>query len=90
MRHTLLFALLLTPLAALHAAEPLRLAVFRVNVTPPVRAPLCGGLVKPTETPSSRPPATAMADPATSRWSVRSSKAATNPPGPSLHPSRRR
>jgi hypothetical protein len=51
MRHTraLLITLLLTPLAALHAVEPLQLAVFRADVTPPVGAPLCGGLVKPTE-----------------------------------------
>lgn len=28
-------------------AEPLRLAVFRADVTPPVGSPLCGGLVKP-------------------------------------------
>ena len=29
------------------AAEPLRLATFRADVTPPVGSPLCGGLVKP-------------------------------------------
>jgi hypothetical protein len=32
---------------AIIAAEPVRVATFRVDVTPPVGAPLCGGLVKP-------------------------------------------
>ncbi len=40
--------LLLLSLLALPAfGEPLRLATFRADVTPPVGAPLCGGLVKP-------------------------------------------
>ncbi|MCC6507628.1 MAG: hypothetical protein IT423_00865 [Pirellulaceae bacterium] len=45
----LVIALLTTPLFHLQAAEPLRLAVFRADVTPPLGSPLCGGLVKPTE-----------------------------------------
>ncbi|WP_395741550.1 hypothetical protein [Prosthecobacter sp.] len=40
--------LLLLPLLASTAlGAPLRLATFRADVTPPVGAPLCGGLVKP-------------------------------------------
>jgi hypothetical protein len=40
--------LMLLSLLALPAfAEPLRLATFRADVTPPIGAPLCGGLVKP-------------------------------------------
>ncbi|MDB6006094.1 MAG: hypothetical protein JWR15_3081 [Prosthecobacter sp.] len=42
--------LLLLSLLALPAfGGPLRLATFRADVTPPVGAPLCGGLVKPVE-----------------------------------------
>ncbi|MBL9146098.1 MAG: hypothetical protein JNM99_20620 [Verrucomicrobiaceae bacterium] len=33
--------------AQVSAVEPLRLATFRADVTPPVGSPLCGGLVKP-------------------------------------------
>ena len=40
--------LMLLSLAALPAfGVPLRLATFRADVTPPIGAPLCGGLVKP-------------------------------------------
>ena len=40
--------LILLSLLALPAfGEPLRLATFRADVTPPIGAPLCGGLVKP-------------------------------------------
>lgn len=40
--------LILLSLLALPAfGEPLRLTTFRADVTPPVGAPLCGGLVKP-------------------------------------------
>ncbi len=41
--------LLVCALTTLHAAQPCRLAVFRADVTPPVGAPLCGGLVKAVE-----------------------------------------
>lgn len=39
--------LLLSLLAFPVFGEPLRLATFRADVTPPIGAPLCGGLVKP-------------------------------------------
>lgn len=39
--------ILLSMLALPAFGEPLRLATFRADVTPPVGAPLCGGLVKP-------------------------------------------
>ena len=41
--------LFVSPLSVLYAAEPCRLAVFRADVTPPIGAPLCGGLVKAAE-----------------------------------------
>jgi hypothetical protein len=41
--------LLLSPLTTIHAVESYRLAVFRADVTPPIGAPLCGGLVKAAE-----------------------------------------
>ena len=43
--HNLLILLSLLVLPAF--AAPLKLATFRADVTPPVGAPLCGGLVKP-------------------------------------------
>ena len=45
MKKILLTLLVLT--TQVIAAEPLRLATFRADVTPPVGSPLCGGLVKP-------------------------------------------
>jgi hypothetical protein len=39
--------ILLSLLAIPAFGEPLRLATFRADVTPPIGAPLCGGLVKP-------------------------------------------
>ncbi len=41
------FMILLALLAFPAFGEPLRLATFRADVTPPIGAPLCGGLVKP-------------------------------------------
>lgn len=53
LRWYLLFtAFLLVPLSAVHAADPYRLTLFRADVTPPMGAPLCGGLVKPAESVS--------------------------------------
>jgi len=46
------FLLLLVSAAALPVIaedSPLRLATFRADVTPPIGAPLCGGLVKPVQ-----------------------------------------
>lgn len=45
MKKLLLFSALLLVFPA--SGAPLRLATFRADVTPPVGAPLCGGLVKP-------------------------------------------
>ena len=42
-----IFLTLLVLTTQVIAAEPLRLATFRADVTPPVGSPLCGGLVKP-------------------------------------------
>ena len=41
------FLILLSLLALQAFGQPLRLATFRADITPPVGAPLCGGLVKP-------------------------------------------
>ena len=46
-RHLLFLSLFATVSFAEESA--LRLATFRANVTPPIGAPLCGGLVKPVE-----------------------------------------
>ncbi len=42
-----IFLTLLVLTSQVISAEPLRLATFRADVTPPVGSPLCGGLVKP-------------------------------------------
>lgn len=49
LKYLIFTSLLVYPLTALQAAEPCRLVVFRADVTPPLGAPLCGGLVKPAE-----------------------------------------
>ncbi|MDZ4848048.1 MAG: hypothetical protein SGI77_02035 [Pirellulaceae bacterium] len=50
MKYILAFtALLLTPLAALHAADALRIATFQIDATPPIGSPLCNGAVKPVK-----------------------------------------
>jgi hypothetical protein len=46
---TILTALLLAPLVTLHAAEPIRIATFNVDATPPMGAALCNGLVQPVK-----------------------------------------
>lgn len=43
----ILYLLIAAALPAIADDSPLRLATFRVDVTPPVGSPLCGGLVKP-------------------------------------------
>lgn len=41
------FLILLSLLALPALGQPLRLTTFRADITPPIGAPLCGGLVKP-------------------------------------------